>query len=113
MKSHALGKTWAMSPGVRTIPAAIELPIAAETPNHTPSTCSSRPRFRLAAGAGTSALVEGPSNVLDNVESQVSVRNSAIIMAGWQNASWKSHRCNVAVSSFRALEWYGRQGNWP
>jgi hypothetical protein len=92
MNSHALGKTCAMSPGVRTIPAAIALPIAAETPNQTPRTCSSRPRFSVAAGAGVTALVEGPSNVLDNVKSQGSIGNSAIIMAALQNASRKSRR---------------------
>jgi len=35
-------------------------------------------------------LVEDSSDVLDNVESQECIENSAIIMAGYQNASWKS-----------------------
>src|SRR5579862_916759 len=114
MNSHALGKTWAMSPGVRTIPAAMELPIAAETPNHTPRTCSSRPRLSVAAGAGA-ALVEGPSNVLDNVKSQGSIGNSAIIMVVSQNASWKSLRGDFAVASFsanRISKRPGGQGTW-
>src|SRR5579863_2023718 len=116
-KSHALGRTWAMSPGVRTIPAAIALPIAAETPNQTPRTCSRRPRFIPAAGAGLAVLVEDSADVLDNVESQGSIGNCAIIMAAWQNASWKSLHCmivarNISMPSLRTFAESGRQGTW-
>lgn len=41
-------------------------------------------------GAGGAILVEDPSDVLDNVESQGSTRNLAIIMAARQKASWNS-----------------------
>jgi len=41
-----LGSHSAMSPGARTIPAAMVLPIAADMPNHMPSTLRSRPRLR-------------------------------------------------------------------
>src|SRR5579859_189518 len=99
-KSHVRGKTWAMSPGVRTIPAAIELPIAADTPNHTPRTCSRRPRLRATAGAGVAVLVEDRSDVLDNVESLGRIGNSAIIMAARQNASRKSAFCKTAEGDF-------------
>ena len=34
-----------MSPGVRTIPAAMVLPTAAAMPNHMPRTCKRRPRL--------------------------------------------------------------------
>ncbi len=102
MKSHAFGSILAMSPGVRTIPAPIAFPIATAMPNHTPRTCSSRPRLGTAAGGGAAVLVEAPSNVLDNVESQGSIGNSAIIMAGHQNASWKSRRSNAGVRSDRS-----------
>src|SRR5579859_7693629 len=99
-KSHVLGKTLAMSPGVRTIPAAIELPMAADTPNQTPRTCSRRPRPRAPRGVGETALVAGTPDVLDNVESQESAQSSAIIMAARQNASRKSAICKTAVDDF-------------
>jgi hypothetical protein len=70
-----------MSPGVRTIPAPMEFPIAAETPNQTPRTCSRRPRPRAPRGVGETALVAGTPDVLDNVESQGSTQSSAIIAA--------------------------------
>src|SRR4029077_2780889 len=87
IKSHTLGSACATSPGVRTIPAAMALPMAAETPNHTPSTCSNRPRLRAKARDCAASLVEGPSDVLDNVKSRRSKRNSAIIMAAGEKAS--------------------------
>jgi hypothetical protein len=40
-----------MSPGARTIPAAMVLPTAAEIPNHIPRTFRSRPRLLGAATA--------------------------------------------------------------
>jgi hypothetical protein len=39
---------------------------------------------------GSTVLVEEPPDVLDNVESQERIGNSAIIMVAQQNASWKS-----------------------
>ena len=50
-----------MSPGVRTIPAAMVLPIAAAMPNHIPRTLSRRPRSPL----GAVASFEGASVALD------------------------------------------------
>jgi hypothetical protein len=55
-----------------------------------PSTCSSFPRLRVAPAVTAPLLVEDSADVLDNVESQVCIGNSAIIMAMRQNASWKS-----------------------
>ncbi len=119
-----------MSPGVRTIPAPMELPMAAEMPNQTPRICSSLPRLRVAPAAAAMALVEGPSNVLDNVKSQGSTRNSAIIAAARQNASGKSAPHGIAACGFRSMlrSWHtagceivvqrisrnerGRQGTW-
>src|SRR5208282_2453365 len=88
--SHAFGRSLAMSPGVRTMPAEMVLPTAAAMPNHMPSTCSSFPRLRVDPAATAPVLVEDSADVLDNVESQVCIGNSAIIMATRQNASWKS-----------------------
>ena len=51
-----------MSPGVRTIPAAMVLPTAAAMPNHIPRTCKSQPRLR--------SVVEGVADVVDNGQSQ-------------------------------------------
>src|SRR5580658_4482863 len=89
MKRHALGSIFAMSPGVRTIPAAMALPTATAMPNHTPSTWRSLPEPRVCGPADALVLVEDSADVLDNVESQVCIGNSAIIMAMRQNASWK------------------------
>jgi hypothetical protein len=112
MKSHAFGSIFAMSPGVRTMPAAMALPTATAMPNHTPSTCSSFPR---PAEAPAAALVEDPSDVLDNVESQESVRNSAIIMAARQKASLNWPRCRKKASEIRLREnWkeLGKESTW-
>jgi hypothetical protein len=87
MKSHAFGSTWAMSPGVRTIPAAMALPIAAETPNQTPNTWRSFPR-RKAPEPGAPLVVDA-SDVLDNGFSG-ELQNSAIIMTEKEKASRKS-----------------------
>ena len=54
-----------MSPGERTIPAAMVFPMAAEMPNQKPSTCSSRPRPGRAA-----ATLEDASKVVDNESAQ-------------------------------------------
>ena len=101
IKSHAFGSIFAMSPGVRTIPAAMALPTATAMPNHTPSTCSSLPEPRVCGPAAMLVLVEDSADVLDNVKSQVCIGNSAIIMAMWQNASRKSVILKMAASGFR------------
>src|SRR6202022_4394083 len=54
-----LGSHCAMSPGARTIPAAMVLPTAAEMPNHMPRTLRRRPRL----GAGGAAF--SPDNCTD------------------------------------------------
>src|SRR5580693_2169610 len=96
--NHAFGRSLAMSPGVRTMPAEIVLPTAAAMPNHMPSTCSSFPRLRPAPGATAPVLVEDSADVLDNVKSQECIGNSAIIMAARQNASWKSASRKISFS---------------
>src|SRR5271155_2629313 len=114
--SHAFGSSLAMSPGVRTMPAEIVLPTAAAMPNHMPSTCSSFPWLRSVPGAAAMALVEDPSDVLDNVKSQECFGNSAIIIAGHQNASWKSQRYDIGVRSPQAggtPNGSRGQGTWP
>src|SRR5580704_2516434 len=90
MKSHAFGSIFAMSPGVRTIPAPMAFPMVTVMTRHPPRTCSNLPEPRVCGPATAMVLVEDSSDVLDNVESQECIENSAIIMAGYQNASWKS-----------------------
>src|ERR1700676_2726363 len=102
MKSHAFGSILAMSPGVRTMPAPIELPMATAMPNHIPSTWSSFPWLPGAPADAAMVLVEDSADVLDNVESQERSGNSAIIMAARKNASWKSWRCDIGARSDRS-----------
>src|SRR5450432_4497883 len=65
-----LGSHCAMSPGARTMPAAMVFPTAAAIPNHIPKTCKSRPRPRPADSVricgASGELAGGASNVLDN-----------------------------------------------
>src|SRR5580698_1355291 len=67
-----LGSHCAMSPGERTMPAAIVLPTAAAIPNHIPSTLRSPPPERVtdscAVGepVATEAVAGVASDVLDN-----------------------------------------------
>src|SRR6266849_268509 len=74
MNNHALGKALAISPGVRTMPAAMEFPMAEEMPNHTPRTFRRCPWRYNAPTARWAVLVEGTSDVLDNVKSQESIK---------------------------------------
>ena len=74
-----------MSPGVRTMPAEIALPMAAEIPNHMPRTCSSRPRPFVTPVIPS----EEASDVSGNVRSQESIRNYAMIMGARENARRK------------------------
>jgi hypothetical protein len=92
-----------MPPGVRTMPAAMALPTATAIPNHTPSTCSSFPRPAEALAA-PAVLVVAPSDVLDNVESQESVRNFAIITVARQKASRNSAFSGNAASGVHPLQ---------
>ena len=64
-----------MTPGVRTIPAAMVLPTAAAMPNHTPRTCNNLPLEILPTGetgvaTGASALGEA-SGILGKLFSPV------------------------------------------
>src|ERR1700722_13648784 len=102
IKSHAFGSIFAMSPGVRTIPAPMAFPTATAMPNHTPSTCSNLPEPRVCGPAAAMVLVEDSSDVLDNVESQECIENSAIIMRGAQNASQKSQRSDIDACESRS-----------
>src|SRR5882724_3631898 len=82
-----LGRSLAISPGVRTMPAAMVLPTAAAMPNHMPRTWRRRPRFfaeraELVADASPvvaaplrsmPAAVAGASDVLDNGASRESI----------------------------------------
>lgn len=98
-----------MSPGARTIPAAIVLPMAAEIPNHMPSTLRSRPRLgdRLAVISVDTSVresVEGASDVLDNGKTQGVFRNFAMIMCGRENARRNLRRETHAIgNSYRGL----------
>jgi hypothetical protein len=74
-----------MSPGDRTIPAAMVFPIAAAMPNHMPSTWRSLP---LLAGRGAVGLEDG-SKVVDN-EGLRGFPEGAIITVHWENASQKT-----------------------
>src|ERR1700730_4989532 len=70
-KNQAFGRICAMSPGVRTIPAAMALPTAAAIPNHMPRTRINFPRDGLlapgrAVDAGVSGF-EGASGALAKV----------------------------------------------
>ena len=47
-------------------------------------------------------LVEDSSDVLDNVESQECIENSAIIMRAAQNASQKSQRSDIDACESRS-----------
>src|SRR5580700_11302467 len=69
MNIQAFGSILAMSPGVRTIPAPMELPIATAMPNHMPSTWSSFP-WPLVALAGVALVLVDSADAFDNVESQ-------------------------------------------
>jgi hypothetical protein len=56
-----------MSPGERTMPAAIVFPTAAAIPNHMPRTLSNPPPERVTAEpVRTDAVVVVPSDMLDN-----------------------------------------------
>src|SRR6202166_2939641 len=60
-KNQGFGRSLAMTPGVRTIPAAMVLPTAAAMPNHTPRTCNNfpgeiLPRGKSGVATGASAL---------------------------------------------------------
>src|ERR1700693_2411082 len=91
-----LGSHCAMSPGARTIPAAIVFPTAAEIPNHMPRTLSSRPR-PLAAVAMESKLpldaeppgVEDRSDGFGNCRVSETLRSFAMIMCVGEKASRK------------------------
>jgi hypothetical protein len=50
--SHVEGSKYAISPGVRTIPAPIVLPMATAIPNPTPSVVISRPRLEGRSSTG-------------------------------------------------------------
>src|SRR5579863_801303 len=76
MNSQALGSALAMSPGVRTIPAPMALPMAAAMPNHMPSTWRRRPR----SCEPDSAALEDESGVMDK-EFHKRTLEAAIILA--------------------------------
>ena len=88
-----------MSPGARTIPAAMVFPIAADIPNHMPRTLRRRPRLRAVADASKVLLdaealgVEDRSDGFGNWWSLRDFRNAvgnfAMIMGVGENASWK------------------------
>src|SRR2546423_15705119 len=89
-----LGSHWAMSPGARTIPAAMVLPTAAETPNQTPSTLRRRPRegtprfAPLAVGAADRGKDKSDSSGKESSQDKYGTsRNGAMIMGEEENAS--------------------------
>ena len=91
-----------MSPGARTIPAAMVLPTAAEMPNHMPSTLRRRPRLRGAESASKVLLDAGALDVEDRSDGFGNWRvsgtfgNVAMIMGVGENASWKWRACEAA-----------------
>src|ERR1700719_996600 len=94
-----LGSHCAMSPGARTMPAAMVLPMAAAMPNHTPRTFRRPPLERAevsmlpaVAGVigGVSAVVLDASVVLDNGGLRGVCNDAAMIVGVRKNASWKS-----------------------
>src|SRR5689334_4121306 len=73
-----------MSPGARTIPAAMVFPTAAATPNQTPKTLRRRPReIRLAPGADCDTGISDSSGKQD---SQGKFGNVVMIMVERGNA---------------------------
>src|SRR5216683_7484303 len=106
------GSHCAMSPGARTIPAAMVFPTAAEMPNHMPRTLSKRPRLRGSDRASKVPLdaealgVEDRSDGFGNCRVSGTLRNFAMIMGTGENASRK---WRVAARSF-ALDTIARAG---
>jgi len=88
-----------MSPGARTIPAAMALPMAADIPNHMPRTLRRRLRLLAAAGAAKLLLdgervgVEDKSDRFSNWSVSGTSRNLAIIVGMVENASEKWRAC--------------------
>ena len=85
-----------MSPGARTIPAAIVFPTAAEIPNHMPRTLRSRPRPRAAAATESKLPldaelpgVEDRSDGFGNCRVSETLRSFAMIMCVGEKASRK------------------------
>src|ERR1700736_1518564 len=97
-----LGSHCAMSPGARTIPAAMVLPTAAEMPNHMPRTLRRRPRLRGAESASKVLLDAGALGVEDRSDGfgnwgvSGTFGNLAMIMGVRGNASWKWRACEAA-----------------
>ena len=98
-----------MSPGARTIPAAIVLPMAAEMPNHIPRTLRSRPRLCdglvvISVDTSLRESVEGASDVLDNGKTQGVFQNFAMIVCARENARRNLRReMHAGGSSYRGL----------
>ena len=100
-----------MSPGARTIPAAMVLPTAADIPNHMPRTLRRRPRLPGTEAASKAVLdagaldvealdvgapgVEDRSDGFGNGSVSGTLRNLAMIMGARENASWKSRKCEA------------------
>src|SRR6266852_8510007 len=99
-----LGSHCAMSPGARTIPAAMVLPTAAEIPNHMPRTLRRRPRPRAAEPKESRVPLdaeppgaEDKSEVFGNCRVSGTLRNFAMIMGtgekarrNWRSLKWPS-----------------------
>src|SRR5258708_37706466 len=91
-----------MSPGARTIPAAMVFPTAAEMPNHMPRTLSKRPRLRGSDLASKVPLdaealgVDDRSDGFGNCRDSGTLRNVAVIIGTGENESWKYAGCEAA-----------------
>src|SRR6266849_304936 len=113
-----LGSHCAMSPGARTIPAAMVLPTAAEIPNHMPRTLRRRPRLctakamesRVPPDAGALG-VEDRSDGFSNCRVSGTLRNFAMIMGTGKNASrkWRVAARRFALDSIARA---GEAGQW-
>src|SRR5258708_7089591 len=105
-----LGSPCAMSPGARTIPAAMVLPTAAEIPNHMPRTLRRRPRPRAAEVIESKVPldaeplgVEDRSEVFGNCRVSRTLRNFAMIMGTGENASrkWRNLKTELYAQELR------------
>src|SRR5216684_2871264 len=103
-----LGSHCAMSPGARTIPAAMVLPTAAEIPNHMPRTLRRRPRPAEAMESkvpldAEPLGVEDRSEVFGNCRVSGTLRNFAMIMGTGEKASrnWRNLKMELCTEELR------------
>src|SRR3954447_18511623 len=93
-----------MSPGARTIPAAMVLPTAAEIPNHIPSTFSSRPPL-LAALTASKLPLDAPAVSVedrsDGLSNWWSLRNFRNFLWELRHNRARGRKCKLELRSMR------------